>query len=282
VETSYFAQHHTEALALGRSVVEEVRAANPEASETKIRALCGAVLFSGDDVDKPVEVLSGGERARVALARMLARPANLLLLDEPTNHLDTESADVLTESLDAFEGTILFVSHNLDFARRLSTKVWDVSGGTVEIYPGTLGDYLDRMAQGRDEAGSAARGRAADLETTFAERGLEHARPGSAPPRAKPEASSKAARKAAREEKRRAEAEARKREKKARAAVEAAEAEVARLEGEKAAIEAQLAKPEVHARPEELEAASRRLGEIETALEAAMDAWTEAEAELEA
>jgi ATP-binding cassette, subfamily F, member 3 len=90
--------------------------------------------------------LSGGEKTRVALARMLADPGNLLLLDEPTNHLDTESADKLTESLLGYDGTILFISHNLDFARRLSNKVWNVADGQVEVYPGSLGDYLDYLA----------------------------------------------------------------------------------------------------------------------------------------
>ena len=77
---------------------------------------------------------------------MLADPGNMLLLDEPTNHLDTESADKLTESLRGYDGTLLFISHNLDFARRLSNKVWNVSKGSVEIYPGSLGDYLDHLA----------------------------------------------------------------------------------------------------------------------------------------
>ena len=91
-------------------------------------------------------MLSGGEKTRVAMARILVDPGNLLLLDEPTNHLDTESAERLTESLMTYDGTILFVSHNLDFARRLSNKVWIVEDGGVRPYPGSLGDYLEQVS----------------------------------------------------------------------------------------------------------------------------------------
>jgi ATP-binding cassette subfamily F protein 3 len=100
-------------------------------------------LFSDDDVDKKIAVLSGGERARVALAKLLIKPGNLLLMDEPTNHLDLESSESLAESLTTYDGTLLFVSHNRAFVRRLATKIWNVHDGTVEIYPGTLDEYLD-------------------------------------------------------------------------------------------------------------------------------------------
>src|SRR5690606_33279280 len=108
------------------------------AGQTKVRSLLGAFLFSGDDVDKPISVLSGGERARVALARLLIVPGNVLLLDEPTNHLDLESSESLAEALQSFDGTLLFVSHNRAFVRSLATRIWDVAGGAVETYPGTL------------------------------------------------------------------------------------------------------------------------------------------------
>jgi len=146
VTPSYFAQHQAEVLDSGRSVLDEIAACSPSVTTAKARTLCGAFLFSGDDVEKSIGVLSGGEKTRVALARMLADPGNLLLLDEPTNHLDTESADKLTESLLGYDGTILFISHNLDFARRLSNKVWNVADGQVEVYPGSLGDYLDYLS----------------------------------------------------------------------------------------------------------------------------------------
>ena len=266
VQLSYFAQHHTEALNLGRTILDEVRAVVPEASETRVRSLCGAVLFGQDDVEKPVEVLSGGEKARVALARMLARPANLLLLDEPTNHLDTESADVLTESLEGFDGTMLFVSHNLGFAARLSNRVWDVSDGRVVDYPGTLSDYLDHVAQ-----------RQAELEATFASHGLEHARSPAATA-SKPTSENKAERIARREEEKK-QAKARQRDqRKAEAEVARLEAEMEALETEKAALEGQLEDPATLGDPERLREVSERLGTVSEKLDAVLEAWTEAEA----
>ena len=114
---------------------------NREVGQTRIRSVLGAFLFSGDDVDKTINVLSGGERARVALARLLVKPGNLLLLDEPTNHLDLDSCESLIESLSDYGGTMVFVSHNRALVRRLATKIWVVDGGTVTEYPGNLDDY---------------------------------------------------------------------------------------------------------------------------------------------
>jgi ATP-binding cassette subfamily F protein 3 len=142
ITPGYYAQHHAESLNRSLTVLEEVSLRDPEAGQTRVRSILGAFLFSGDDVDKKVAVLSGGERARVALAKLLIKPGNLLLMDEPTNHLDLESSDSLAESLTTYDGTLLFVSHNRAFVRRLATKIWNVHDGTVEIYPGTLDEYL--------------------------------------------------------------------------------------------------------------------------------------------
>jgi ATP-binding cassette subfamily F protein 3 len=107
-----------------------------------IRNILGGFLFSGDDVDKPVRVLSGGERTRLAVARMLLRPSNTLLLDEPTNHLDLDSKDVLLEALEDFGGTLIFVSHDRYFVDKLATKVVEVGGSTALVYPGTYEEFL--------------------------------------------------------------------------------------------------------------------------------------------
>lgn len=144
VQVGYYAQHHAEALDLNHTIFEEVAAHNRSAGETAVRTLLGSFLFSDDDVDKPIRVLSGGERARVALAKLLVAPGNLILMDEPTNHLDLESSESLAESLATFDGTLVFVSHNRSFVRRLATKIWNVEGGGVDIYPGTLDEYLER------------------------------------------------------------------------------------------------------------------------------------------
>ena len=138
----YFAQHHAEALRLDRTVLQEVSYASDGTSIERVRAVLGALLFGDRSVDKLVSVLSGGERARVALAKILVRPGNVLLMDEPTNHLDLQTSEALTEALATYDGTLLFVSHNRAFIRRLATKLWVVHDGGVESYPGTLDDYL--------------------------------------------------------------------------------------------------------------------------------------------
>lgn len=117
-------------------------------SQTELRSLLGSFLFSADDVFKKIGVLSGGERNRYALARMLLHPSNFLLLDEPTNHLDLRAKDVLLESLQKFSGTCVFVSHDRYFIDRLATRVFEVADGAVNIYAGNYEDYLWRKQNG--------------------------------------------------------------------------------------------------------------------------------------
>jgi ATP-binding cassette subfamily F protein 3 len=111
-----------------------------------VRAILGSFLFSGDDVDKKIGVLSGGERARVALAKLLVVPSNLLLMDEPTNHLDLDSSEALIEALQGYDGTLLFVSHNRSFVNGLATQVWEVKDGKLDPQPGNLDDWQRRRA----------------------------------------------------------------------------------------------------------------------------------------
>ena len=153
VKVGYYAQHHADTLDLGATVYEVVHRANPDATPARVRSILGAFMFSGDDVDKPTRVLSGGERARVALARLLVNPGNLLLMDEPTNHLDLESSESLAQSLTTFDGTLVFVSHNRSLVRTLATRIWNVEGGQVETYPGSLDEYLYSMSERRRLAG---------------------------------------------------------------------------------------------------------------------------------
>ncbi|HVE84858.1 MAG TPA: ABC-F family ATP-binding cassette domain-containing protein [Myxococcales bacterium] len=157
VTLGYYAQHHAETLERSASVLEELRSVAPlSVGDPQLRSLLGAFLFSGEDVDKKVGVLSGGERARVALAKLLLRPANLLLLDEPTNHLDLDSAERLTEALRGYGGTLVFVSHHQAFVNALATHVWDVRDGTVVPYPGNLAEYLERQRRLAEAASSRA------------------------------------------------------------------------------------------------------------------------------
>jgi ATP-binding cassette, subfamily F, member 3 len=145
VEMSYYAQHHSEMLDPNKTVLEEVYQIVPHESVSFVRGICGAFLFSGDDVDKPVRVLSGGEKARVCLAKMLIKPGNFILMDEPTNHLDLMSSEILIDALSEFNGTLLFVSHNQSFIHRLATKVWDINQGNIIEYPGSLEEYYAHL-----------------------------------------------------------------------------------------------------------------------------------------
>jgi ATP-binding cassette subfamily F protein 3 len=121
---------------------------SPSSTQTELRSLLGCFLFSGDDVFKRIGVLSGGERNRYALLKMLLHPANFLLLDEPTNHLDIRAKDVLLEALEKYTGTVVFVSHDRYFIDKLSTRVFEIGDGKVEIYPGNYEDYLWRKQGG--------------------------------------------------------------------------------------------------------------------------------------
>ena len=144
VVVDYFAQNQSSFLEYERTVYEELLADAPFDAVPRLRDLLGAFLFSGDDIHKRVGVLSGGEKNRVALAKMLLRPANVLLLDEPTNHLDLASKDVLLDALKSFAGTILFVSHDRYFIDALATRVVEVNNGVLTSFPGSYEDYLEK------------------------------------------------------------------------------------------------------------------------------------------
>jgi len=141
VTIGYFAQHHSDMLDSRKTVIQEVYSTVPDATVGFIRNVCGAFLFSGEDVEKVIGVLSGGEKARVSLAKLLVRPGNLMVMDEPTNHLDISSSEALITALSEYNGTLLFVSHNQSFINRLATKIWDIRDQDVVEYPGNLKDY---------------------------------------------------------------------------------------------------------------------------------------------
>jgi ATP-binding cassette subfamily F protein 3 len=144
VEVDYFAQDQYKALNPQARLLDDLFAVAPRSTQTELRNLLGSFLFSEDEVFKTVSVLSGGERNRYALARMLLHPSNFLLLDEPTNHLDLRAKDVLLESLEKFNGTVVFVSHDRYFIDKLATRVFEIGDGHVEVFPGNYEDYLWR------------------------------------------------------------------------------------------------------------------------------------------
>ncbi len=153
VVAGYYAQHHFEGggehrgLDPRRTVLDTLWDIVPDQGEAYVRGVAGGFLFSGEDVEKPVAVLSGGERARVALARILLLRSNLLLLDEPTNHLDLTSSEALIEALKRYDGTMLFVSHNRSFLNGLATRIWEVKDGGIVDQPGNLDDWLYHQRQ---------------------------------------------------------------------------------------------------------------------------------------
>jgi ATP-binding cassette subfamily F protein 3 len=157
----YFAQDEATRMDPAPTVYETLASGSPLHMVPAIRNILGGFLFSGDDVYKHVRVLSGGERTRLAVARMLLRPSNTLLLDEPTNHLDLDSKEVLLDALVDYGGTLIFVSHDRYFVERLATKIVEVGGGTATVYPGTYKEFLwhkehgDRRAASESKAATA-------------------------------------------------------------------------------------------------------------------------------
>jgi ATP-binding cassette subfamily F protein 3 len=143
-QPDYFAQDQYKELDPSARMIDDLGTVAPRATNTELRSILGCFLFSEDDVFKTIGVLSGGERNRYALARMLMMPSNFLLLDEPTNHLDMRAKDVLLTALQEYTGTVVFVSHDRYFIDKLATRIFEVEDGRVTVYPGNYEDYLWR------------------------------------------------------------------------------------------------------------------------------------------
>ena len=152
VVSSFYAQHQLESLHLEYEILEELQYDAPHKTEMELRSMLGCFLFAGDDVFKKIKVLSGGEKARVSLAKTLVSEANFLLLDEPTNHLDIDSIEIIIEALKRYEGTLVFVSHNRYFIEKLANKVWWIEDEDVKEYPGTYNEYHYKLEQDKEAA----------------------------------------------------------------------------------------------------------------------------------
>ncbi len=248
VEVAFYAQHQLEALDPARSVLAELERVARSEDTPRLRGHLGAFLFSGDDVEKQVSVLSGGEKARLALAKLLLRPANFLVLDEPTNHLDLAAREVLESALAAYAGTLCFVSHDRDFINALASRVVEVRAGVLSEYPGNYDAYL-RAAAGAGEQPAAA----------------------AAP------AEAKRSRLAAREEARRRA----RREAGARRRLAAVEAEIGELEQRLAGLGWRLGAPELHRDGDAVRALEAERGEARAALERLYADWERLASELE-
>ena len=143
VQESFYAQHQLEALDLNNTILDEMKNCGSQKTELELRTLLGCFLFSGDDADKKIRVLSGGEKARVALAKTIVSKANFLILDEPTNHLDIHSVELLIEALNRYEGSLILVSHDRYFISKTANKIWEIDEGKIKEFKGSYEEWVD-------------------------------------------------------------------------------------------------------------------------------------------
>jgi ATP-binding cassette subfamily F protein 3 len=272
VQTGYFAQNRVENLDPRHTVLEEImemRAANPEITEQSARTLLGGFLFRKDDVFKKTTVLSGGEKSRLALAKLLAAPPNLLLMDEPTTHLDIPSIDTLVSALSTYEGTLMFISHDVYFIRAIARTVLHVNAGVITPYAGNYDYYLSKSG--------AVNARAA------VEAGLTDARP-VAPGTTPVPSTTKSISGPKSREQRRLEAEARAAKssglKKLRATVRSLEEEISTLEASQTALVAELEAADTYLEPGRPQALNRELARVLNRLGEANQEWESAASKL--
>ena len=254
VIVSYFAQHQAEELDLSKEALEIIDEVAVGEVRTKLRTILGAFLFHGDDVFKKVGVLSGGEKSRLALAKMLLQPANFLIMDEPTNHLDMRSKNVLQEALGKYEGTYVIVSHDRAFLDPLVNKVLEVSTSGIRTFLGNVSDYLEKKQSEKQASGTAQRAKQAE------QRGAKQS-----------------ASQSSDKERKRIEAEQRqqlyKKLKPHKDKLEATEKRIATLENRKNQIETMMADPDFYKNGEEAKKISHEYKEVQAKLTDAYYEW---------
>jgi ATP-binding cassette subfamily F protein 3 len=160
VDESFYAQHQLEALNINDTILDEMKNAGSQKTELELRTILGCFLFSGDDADKKIKVLSGGEKARVALAKTIISKANFLMLDEPTNHLDMHTVDLLIEALNKYEGSLILVSHDRYFISKVANKIWEIDNHQIKDFDGGYEEWVEwkeRMKKKQDEEARSQR-----------------------------------------------------------------------------------------------------------------------------
>lgn len=270
VKIGYFSQDNAETIQGKQSILEYLENEAPLELIPKLRDMLGAFLFRGDDVYKSLDVLSGGEKSRIALLQLLLSPVNLLILDEPTNHLDIHSKDVLLEALKGFGGTVVFVSHDRGFIEQLATRVLELKPGEFKNYVGNYEFYLEQLAKLENPEGkslSLATATTASQSSAVAS-SATHSNGGN--PRNAPQ-QEVSQNKLSWEEQKKRDAERRKIERE----VEKLEVEIAELEAKKAELENKMAQPEVYSNGEKAKAVQREIEEVSNKLEETNLAWME-------
>lgn len=259
VKIGYFSQDNAETIKGGETILEYVESQAPTELVPKVRDMLGSFLFRGDDVFKSLNVLSGGEKSRIALLQLLLRANNLLILDEPTNHLDMHSKDVLMNALKDFGGTVIFVSHDRGFIEGLATKVLELKPGSHREFPGNYKYYMERIeAEEAGIVGQFERGTGIATSSVNSTKTSE----------AKTDAT-KSAGKLNWEEQKKIEAERRKNEKEAARL----ETEIAKAEEEKSALESKMALPEVYSNGAKAKEVQQKIDETTKKIETLTQAW---------
>lgn len=259
VKIGYFSQDNAETIKGGETILEYVESQAPTELVPKVRDMLGSFLFRGDDVFKSLNVLSGGEKSRIALLQLLLRANNLLILDEPTNHLDMHSKDVLMNALKDFGGTVIFVSHDRGFIEGLATKVLELKPGSHREFPGNYKYYMERIeAEEAGIVGQFERGTGIATSSVNSTKTSE----------AKADAT-KSAGKLNWEEQKKIEAERRKNEKE----VARLETEIAKAEEEKSALESKMALPEVYSNGAKAKEIQQKIDETTKKIETLTQAW---------
>lgn len=259
VKIGYFSQDNAETIKGGETILEYVESQAPTELVPKVRDMLGSFLFRGDDVFKSLNVLSGGEKSRIALLQLLLRANNLLILDEPTNHLDMHSKDVLMNALKDFGGTVIFVSHDRGFIEGLATKVLELKPGSHREFPGNYKYYMERIeAEEAGIVGQFERGTGIATSSVNSTKTSE----------TKPDAT-KSAGKLNWEEQKKIEAERRKNEKE----VARLETEIAKAEEEKSALESKMALPEVYSNGAKAKEIQQKIDETTKKIETLTQAW---------